>query len=480
MSPPVVTTPLQTVVPARTPLGLPSTNESATVVLLEGAQGTGTIQTEIGGSKVDAWVPSSGESELAVLFQPLPTPEPAVRAGVPGEVALAFRFDVYSYDHASNTAAKRGNELSGSIQLRLELSKSMWESTGGNTDRLAMYRQTNDPELGPELEPVGVRWVREPWNPEPPLGTAAPGAGSYGSLMAVFGNRSVFLITVKPAAAPTPTSEEAAVTPYLVENPAVLDYFTRRGGTTTFGEPVSREFTFEDMPVQLFQRAMLRVGPEGGVSPLNLLEDGLLPLAHVNGSTVPAPDPEMLRRAPVPGTLGYDEAVLAFLATELSDVWDGEAVGFKSLFMSTVRLEDAFPEGDGDPDLVPFLNLEVWGLPVGKPARDPNNSEFVYQRFQRGVMHHDASNGLTQGLLVGDYLKSVMTGENLPADLAADASGSRFYLLYDRTKTSHSDRSGGTPPPNRRDPFEATAAQLGKRSNLPSWAPAGKRTAVPD
>jgi hypothetical protein len=61
---------------------------------------------------------------------------------------------------------------------------------------------------------------------------------------------------------------------------------------------------------------------------------------------------------------------------------------------------------------------------------DPNNSNFVYQRFQRGIMHHDASTGVTRGILLADYLKSVLTAQNLPDDLREQARGSRFYGQY--------------------------------------------------
>ena len=43
-------------------------------------------------------------------------------------------------------------------------------------------------------------------------------------------------------------------------------------------------------------------------------------------------------------------------------------------------------------------------------------------------MHYDTTCGCTQGLLLADYLKALLTGVNLPADLAAQAVDSP--LLY--------------------------------------------------
>ena len=61
---------------------------------------------------------------------------------------------------------------------------------------------------------------------------------------------------------------------------------------------------------------------------------------------------------------------------------------------------------------------ELWGVPTSQPAYDPTNSGFVYQRFQRGIMHYDSATNLTQGLLLADYLKAILTGENLPGPRA--------------------------------------------------------------
>ena len=90
----------------------------------------------------------------------------------------------------------------------------------------------------------------------------------------------------------------------------------------------------------------------------------------------------------------------------------------------------AFPGGVPNPGLVTLLNLEIWGLPTSKPTPDPNNSQFIYQRFQRGIMHYSAACPCTQGILVGDYFKSVITGRDLPPDLGAGMQGSRYYGQY--------------------------------------------------
>ena len=82
-------------------------------------------------------------------------------------------------------------------------------------------------------------------------------------------------------------------------------------------------------------------------------------------------------------------------------------------------------------------------MPTSLPAQDPNNGGFIYQRFQRGIMHYDAACRCTQGLLLADYFKALLTGENLPADLAAQAGDSPFLRQY------AADRPIGLAPPSR-------------------------------
>ncbi len=74
------------------------------------------------------------------------------------------------------------------------------------------------------------------------------------------------------------------------------------------------------------------------------------------------------------------------------------------------------------------MALELWGFPTSQPARDPNNHNFIYQRFQRGILHYDATSGVTRGILLGDAFKSVLTGQNLPTDTAQELRHSPFLM----------------------------------------------------
>lgn len=220
-------------------------------------------------------------------------------------------------------------------------------------------------------------------------------------------------------------------TGFRIDNDTIWDYFSKRGGERTFGLPTSRTFQFLGAPTQFFQRHVLQVTGGGTVQTLNLLGDGLLPYTTIRGSTFPAEDPAVLAAAPRAGSPTYADDVLKFLDTYAPDTWDGEPVNFKGTFSETVTLADAFPDGGGNTGLLTLLNLEIWGLPTAKPARDPANGAFVFARFQRGVMHYDATCKCTQGLLLADALKGVITGQNLPDDLAVQAADSPLFGQYD-------------------------------------------------
>lgn len=219
-------------------------------------------------------------------------------------------------------------------------------------------------------------------------------------------------------------------TGFVVDEPRFVDYFNRRGGVATFGFPISRTIRFQGVPTQFFQRIVIQLWPDGAVQPLNLLDPGLLPYTHINGSSFPAPNERLAALAPAPGQPGYNQEVLEFVRRNAPETFNGEPVHFFSTFNSTVTPEAAFGRSGGDANLLPLINLEIWGVPTSLPAQDPNNNNFIYQRFQRGIMHYDATCKCTQGLLLADYFKSLLTGENLPNDLEAQASASPFLRQF--------------------------------------------------
>jgi hypothetical protein len=75
-------------------------------------------------------------------------------------------------------------------------------------------------------------------------------------------------------------------------------------------------------------------------------------------------------------------------------------------------------------------SLELWGFPTSRPTFDPTNRDFVYQRFQRGIMHYSRTDEATRGVLLGDWLKAVITRQRLPADLEAAMSRSPLLRQY--------------------------------------------------
>jgi hypothetical protein len=224
-----------------------------------------------------------------------------------------------------------------------------------------------------------------------------------------------------PVDTPAPRDERYyPQTGFRVDDDTIGDYVDRRGGVAAFGYPISRTFVFQGFVVQFFQRRVVQLDPDGHARLLNLLDADLLPYTSFNFSRIPARDPALAAAAPS----------IDAVRRGAPDSHAGIPVRFYQAFLATVPSAAAFPTG-GDARLVPGFALEMWGVPTSRPAFDPNNRGVVYLRWQRGVMQYDAATGRTQGVLLADYLKSVLTGTNLPADLASEARDSPFYRQYD-------------------------------------------------
>jgi N-acetylmuramoyl-L-alanine amidase len=240
----------------------------------------------------------------------------------------------------------------------------------------------------------------------------------------------------QPAAAPAPATagdpRSFSQTGYRIAEDAFWNYFHVRGGVRSFGYPVSNTFSLYGTKVQVFQRQIMQLRPDGGVQTMNILDDGLLPYTRMNGSTFPAPDPSVIAQSPKPDDPDYLAKAMDFVRATAPDTFDGQPVNFSKTFFSSVSAQDAYPNGvpPGGDALLPYFNLEIWGLPTSRPAHDPTNPDFIYERFQRGIMHYDKRCNCTQGLLLADYVKSLLTGQNLPADLGAQAKGSKLLNQF--------------------------------------------------
>jgi len=265
----------------------------------------------------------------------------------------------------------------------------------------------------------------------------------------------------------TPTSQDPSFFPatgYRISSPAILDFFDRHGGVRTLGYPVSSEFPMLGQRVQIFQRAVLQEDSDANVQPLNILSSDILPITHIDGLSLPPEDPDIVASAPTPDAADYTTQALAFINVYVPDSWNGLPVNFQQTFLNTVTCADAFGTDTCDSTQLPTLDLEMWGLPTSLPTSDPLNSDFVYQRFQRGIMHFSRNSGLTQGLLLGDWLKRVMIGVDLSPDLNSEVRQSRFFAQYAPSRPLALDRPTDLPDTSLAQAFRSdtlTAAGQG-------------------
>jgi hypothetical protein len=288
-------------------------------------------------------------------------------------------------------------------------------------------QRTDCPAVGARYNPSSDGWALLPASAAPWDGTSLVWTGReiivccftterYGRGPAEASRYYLPGAAVPPLASPPPVPHDEryfAQTGYRVEHDQIWALFTAIGGVDTFGFPVSRTFRLEECEVQLFQRHVAQSCGGGPAALLNLLDPEFFPYSptggtRINGSSFPAPDSALKMATPQVGTRDYAARLSDFIAQNVPDQFEGIQVNFLRTF-----------------------DLSVWGVPISHPMRDPNNPDFIYQRFQRGIMHHVVSEASTRGVLLADYFKQVMRDSpDLPADLRQQAIGNRFFGQY--------------------------------------------------
>ncbi|HEX8967112.1 MAG TPA: hypothetical protein VF937_04475 [Chloroflexota bacterium] len=199
-------------------------------------------------------------------------------------------------------------------------------------------------------------------------------------------------------------------TGFRIDSDDVWNFFQQYGGITTFGYPTSRNMTFLGCPVQMFQRQIIQVCAGQGAALINMLDPEIFPYTQVNGSTFPAPDTALKNSTPPVSSPTYSADIISFIGQNVPDAFGGQPVNFLQHFNATG-------------------GLVIWGAPISPPAPDPSNGNFIYQRFQRGIMHYIAGTG-TESILLADYLKAILMNQNVPGDLMAQSRESRYFSQY--------------------------------------------------
>jgi hypothetical protein len=259
-------------------------------------------------------------------------------------------------------------------------------------------------------------------------------------------------------------------TGYRITSPEIMNYFQSRGGVRTFGYPVSNEFPLLGSRVQLFQRQLLQLRGDGTVTPTNILDPDILPITSIDGLILPPSDPDLVSSAPTPDSPDYTTQALSFISAYVPDDWNGMPVNFQTTFLNTVTCVD-LGQDSCDPTQLATDALEIWGLPTSLPTSDPINSGFVYQRFQRGIMHFSAATGATQGLLVGDWLKRIMIGVDLPPDLSPSVRQSRFFAQYAPSRPLALDRPDDLPDTSLAQAFHADTLTVAQSNTTTATLP---------
>jgi uncharacterized protein with LGFP repeats len=102
---------------------------------------------------------------------------------------------------------------------------------------------------------------------------------------------------------------------------------------------------------------------------------GAMAAGELDGLAVPQVDPALVFVTPTPDQPNYDARLEAFVDSTVPDTWNGAPVQFLSTLQDT--------------------GVDVLGAPTSAPKADPNNPNFVYQRFQNGVLFYNGTDGTT-------------------------------------------------------------------------------------
>jgi hypothetical protein len=319
--------------------------------------------------------------------------------------------DVSSLTQQTGSATRSGNTLSRTVNLPSPQFVYFTVANNSSTQVIA-YSGTVTPAFAPPVTPTAVPTAAATTTPTP-----AP--------------------TAPPAPAPAVPHDGRYFTEtgYRIDDDAIYAYFQARGQVDTFGFPVSRTFRFLGCQVQIFQRQVPQNCGGNTVQLMNVLDPEIFPYTRVNGSIFPGPDDTLKSQTPQVGSSNYATAILDFVRANAPDNFQGQPTNFQTTFFNSVSPQQA---GTDNPNLIGLFDLEIWGAPISRPQPDPSNANFIYQRFQRGIMHYTAGQG-TRGILLADYLKQIILGptlpggapnQTLPPDLAQQAQGSKYFAQY--------------------------------------------------
>jgi hypothetical protein len=204
---------------------------------------------------------------------------------------------------------------------------------------------------------------------------------------------------------------------------------------------------------------MLQVLDDGTVVPVNLLEAPFLTYDSLGDLMLPPPSPILVAAAPNPSAPDYATRVQEFVLLSAPETFDGRETRFYSTYLGTVMFGDAFPDGNGDPNLLPGYDLEIWGVPTSLPGYrvigpDQIDPSIVLQRWQRGVMLRDHAAEATTAAPLGWVVASILQGWDLPPGIAQPAASGPLWAQYDPNAENSVARPDELPNTNLTQAFE--------------------------
>jgi hypothetical protein len=222
-----------------------------------------------------------------------------------------------------------------------------------------------------------------------------------------------------PRSAP-PERYSCADSPFPIVDDRVWAYYTAHGGLSAFGCTISRLFLFEGLPAQFFERRIVQLDEQGNPRLLNVLDPEFLPDTQINNVTYPPVDQSMKLSTPSVTSDTYVPDLLQIIMQNVPEP-------FHTTYFSLVSPQIA---GSNDPNVVAMANVELWGAPISPPTPAADHPGVIYQRFQRQIMIYDPTCSCVSTPVLARYLKDIIMGNPLPADLQAAVQSRPLYRQY--------------------------------------------------
>ena len=164
----------------------------------------------------------------------------------------------------------------------------------------------------------------------------------------------------------------------------------------------------------------MQLDEQGNPRLLNVLDPEFLPDTQIADVTYPSVDQSLKLQTPSVTSPTYVPDLLQLITQNVPEPFHATYFGLVSPQLA----------GSNDPAVVAMANVELWGAPISPPTPAEHHPGVVYQRYQRQIMVYDPTCNCVTTPVLARYLKDIIMGNPLPADLQTAVQSRPLYRQY--------------------------------------------------